>query len=162
MSTEHGRAPKAITTTAEEVAKAFADEIRGKNVNGLGFENALVLAKYANLIVITGHNVERLKLVEETIKKELPTSNIRPLILDLSSFAAVRKAAAEVLAYAEPLHVLIHNAAAVVMPFTLTLDGLELQMATDHIGPFLFTKLIAPKLLAARTMEYTPRIEHRP
>ncbi|KAJ6517264.1 hypothetical protein C8R47DRAFT_1205498 [Mycena vitilis] len=153
------------TTTADEVATAFADEIRGKNVlitgtslNGLGFENARVLAKYANLVVITGHNEERLRLVEDTIKKELPSANLRPLILDLSSLAAVRKAAAEVLAYPEPLHVLIHNAAAAVVPFTLTVDGLELQMATDHIGPFLFTKLIASKLLATRTPQYTPRV----
>ncbi|KAJ7606963.1 hypothetical protein DFH06DRAFT_1347738 [Mycena polygramma] len=144
------------TTTADEVATAFADEIPGKNVlitgtslNGLGFENARVLAKHANLVVITGHNAERLKLVEDTIKKEVPSANLRPLILDLSSLAAVRKAAAEVL---------IHNAAAAVVPFTLTVDGLELQMATDHIGPFLFTKLIASKLLATRTPQYTPRV----
>jgi short-subunit dehydrogenase involved in D-alanine esterification of teichoic acids len=31
-------------------------------VNGIGFETARVLAKHANLIIITGHNSERLKL----------------------------------------------------------------------------------------------------
>jgi NAD(P)-dependent dehydrogenase (short-subunit alcohol dehydrogenase family) len=33
-------------------------------------------------------------------------------------------------------------------------------MATDHIGPFLLTKLIAPKLLAASaaTPSYVPRV----
>ncbi|KAF7357398.1 Short-chain dehydrogenase/reductase family protein [Mycena sanguinolenta] len=58
----------------------------------------------------------------------------------------------------EPLHVLIHNAAAPIGPFQLTVDNLESQVATDHIGPFLFTKLLAPKLLAARTELYTPRV----
>jgi NAD(P)-dependent dehydrogenase (short-subunit alcohol dehydrogenase family) len=42
--------------------------------------------------------------------------------------------------------------------FKLTVDGLESQMATDHIGPFLLTKLIAPKLLATSTPSFTPRV----
>ncbi|KAJ6554928.1 hypothetical protein DFH09DRAFT_1318433 [Mycena vulgaris] len=154
-----------FTTTAEEVATAFAHEIKGKNVlltgtsiNGIGFETARAIAQHANLLIITGHNAERLKLAEEAIKKDLPSANIRPLILDLSSLAAIRKAAAEVNAYPEPLHVLIHNAAAPVGVFKLTIDNLERQMATDHIGPFLLTKLLSPKLLATRTADYTPRV----
>ncbi|KAJ6584458.1 hypothetical protein B0H19DRAFT_1368060 [Mycena capillaripes] len=154
-----------FTTTAEEVATVFADEIRGKNVlitgtslNGIGFETARVLAKDANLVIITGHNSDRLKLAEDAIKKEFPSANIRPLILDLSSLAAVRKAATEVNAYPEPLHIIIHNAAAAVSEFKLTIDNLESQVATDHIGPFLLTKLVASKILAARTQHYTPRV----
>ncbi|KAJ7661132.1 NAD-P-binding protein [Mycena rosella] len=154
-----------FTTTAEEVASTFSEQIRGKNVlitgtslNGIGFEAARVIAKYANLVVMTGYSAERLKLSEEAMKKELPSANIRPLVLDLSSLAAVRTAAAEVNAYAEPIHILINNAAAAGGPFELSVDGLELQMATDHVGPFLLTKLIAPKLLAAATATFTPRV----
>ncbi|KAJ7207003.1 hypothetical protein B0H12DRAFT_440247 [Mycena haematopus] len=153
------------TTTADEVSTAFAQEIKGKNVlitgtslNGIGFEAARAIAKHANLVIITGYNDERLKLSENAIKKDLPAANIRRLTLDLSSLAGVRKAAAEVNTYSEPIHVLIHNAAAAVGPFKLTVDGLESQIATDHIGPFLFTKLLAAKLLAARTSSYTPRV----
>ncbi|KAJ7854640.1 hypothetical protein B0H13DRAFT_2080935 [Mycena leptocephala] len=154
-----------FNTTAEEVAAAFSEEIRGKNVlitgtsmNGIGFETARVMAKYANLVIITGYNAVRLKLSEEAIKKENPEANIRPLILDLGSLAAVRTTAVEVNSYAEPLHVLINNAAAAVRSSKLTEDGLEAQMATDHFGPFLFTKLLMPKLLAAATPSYTPRV----
>jgi hypothetical protein len=50
-------------------------------------------------------SVSRLRLSEEAIKKDVPRANIRPLILDLSSLAAVRRAAAEVNAYSEPIHV---------------------------------------------------------
>ncbi|KAJ7626596.1 NAD-P-binding protein [Mycena polygramma] len=154
-----------VTTTAEEVAKVFANEIRGKNIlitgtsiNGIGFETARVMAKYANLVVITGHNSQRLKLAEDAIKSEFPSSNIRPLNLDLSSLAAVRKAAAEVNAYPEPLHIVIHNAAATIGRFKLTSENLENQAATNHFGPFLLTKLIAPKILASCTEQYTPRV----
>jgi len=153
-------------TTADEVATAFANEIRGKNVlitgtsiNGIGFEAARVLAKYANLVIITGYNAERSKLSEDAIKKEIPSANIRRLTLDLSSIDAVRKAAAEVNAYPEPIHVLINNAAASLSPtFKLSVDKLENQFATNHVGPFLFTNLIIPKVLAARTAAYTPRV----
>ncbi|KAJ7152343.1 hypothetical protein C8R46DRAFT_1302590 [Mycena filopes] len=166
-----------FATTAEEVATAFADEIRGKNVlvtgtslNGIGFETARVIAKHANLVVITGYNDERrdsslftahtagLKLSEAAIKNAVPHANIRRLVLNLSSLASVRKAAQEFNASPEPLHVLINNAAAPFVDFTLTEDGLETQFAVDHVGPFLFTKLLAPKLLAARTPTYTPRV----
>ncbi|KAJ7746630.1 hypothetical protein B0H16DRAFT_1889037 [Mycena metata] len=141
-------------TTAEEVATAFSHEIKGKNVlitgtsmNGIGFEAARVIAKHANLVIITGYNSQRLKLSEEAIKK------------NLASLAAVRTAAAEVNAYAEPLHVLVNNAAAIAQPtFKLTADGIELQMATARVGPFLFTNLLVPKLLASATEQYTPRV----
>ncbi|KAJ7159670.1 hypothetical protein C8R46DRAFT_1224247 [Mycena filopes] len=163
-----------FATTAEEVATAFADEIRGKNVlvtgtslNGIGFETARVVAKHANLVVITGYNDERrdsfLSLLsgphcQAAIKKEIPHAIIRRLVLNLSSLASVRKAAEESNTSPEPLHVLINNAAAPFVDFTLTEDGLETQFAVDHVGPFLFTKLLAPKLLAARTATYTPRV----
>jgi len=148
------------------VATVFANEIRGKNVlitgtsiNGIGFETARVISKYADLVIITGYSAERLKLSEEAIKKDVPSANIRTLALDLSSLDAVRKAAAEVNAYPEPIHVLINNAAAAILPtFKLTVDKLENQFATNHVGPFLFTNLIVPKILAARTPSYTPRV----
>ncbi|KAK7052451.1 NAD(P)-binding protein [Favolaschia claudopus] len=154
-----------ITTTGDEVAAAFAQEIKGKNVlitgtsiNGLGFEVAKTLAKYANLVIITGHNNERLKLSEEALKKDVSGANIRPLLLNLSSFDAVRKAAAEVNAYSEQIDILINNAASSLCSFKLSADGYEHQIATDHLGPFLFTALILPKILAAKSATSTPRV----
>ncbi|KAJ7148494.1 NAD-P-binding protein [Mycena crocata] len=159
-----------FNTTAEEVAATFADEIKGKNVlitgtslNGIGFESARVIAKYANAVIITGYNEERLKLSEDVLKKEIPSANIRRLILDLSSLAGVRKAAAEVNADGQPIHachllILINNAAAPFVAFKLTVDNLENQIATDHVGPFLFTKLITPSILASASAQYTPRV----
>ncbi|KAK7053621.1 short-chain dehydrogenase/reductase family protein [Favolaschia claudopus] len=154
-----------FNTTAEEVVSALASEIKGKNVlvtgtsiNGIGFETARTLAKYANLVIITGHNQERLELSKEAIKKDYPSANIHCLTIDLLSFASIRKAAAEVNALPEPLHVLINNAASVPEHFSVTEDGIESQYATNHIGPFLFTKLVTPKILAAATSTYTPRV----
>ncbi|KAJ7898065.1 hypothetical protein B0H13DRAFT_2032381 [Mycena leptocephala] len=127
-------------------------------MNGIGFETARAIAKHANIVIITGYNEERLKLSEDSIKKDVPTANIRRLTLDLASLAGVRKAAAEVNTYSEPIHALIHNAAAAIGPFKLTVEGLESQMGTDHVGPFLLTKLLIPKLLASATAGFTPRV----
>ncbi|KAJ7666684.1 short-chain dehydrogenase [Mycena polygramma] len=152
-----------FNTTAEEVATELSEEIKGKNVLITGtstqspdhhhdfLSKATAPAKPKNL-------GDLLKLTEDAIKKDIPSANIRRLTLDLASLAGVRKAAAEVNTYAEPIHVLIHNAAASIGPFKLTVDGLESQVATDHVGPFLFTKLLAPKLLASTTSSYTPRV----
>ncbi|KAJ7644819.1 NAD-P-binding protein [Roridomyces roridus] len=152
-------------TTAKEVADTFSSEIAGKNVlitgtsiGGIGFEDARVIAPYANLVIITGYNAERLQLAENAIKKEVPQANIRQLILDVSSLSDVRRAAAEVNAYPEPLHILINNAAATPAKYSVTEDGLERQMATNHVGPFLFTNLILPKIIASLTETLTPRV----
>ncbi|KAJ7842831.1 hypothetical protein B0H14DRAFT_2586085 [Mycena olivaceomarginata] len=157
-----------FTTTAEKVATVFSQEIKGKNVlitgtllNGIGFETACGIARHANLVIITGYNDERstiasvgglhqylsvefrLQLSEDAIKADVPNTNIHRLLLDLSSLASV----------------LIHNAAAAIGPLKLTVDGLESQMATGHVGPFLFMKILKPKLLAAETgSSYTPRV----
>ncbi|KAJ6630163.1 hypothetical protein B0H10DRAFT_2208279 [Mycena sp. CBHHK59/15] len=103
--------------------------ITGTSLNRIGFETVRVIAKYANLVIITGYNLERLKLSEDTIKQDIPSANA-----------------------------LIHNAAASLGKFKLTEDNLKKQVATDHISPFLLTKLLAPKLLATSTASYTPRI----
>ncbi|KAJ7342460.1 hypothetical protein DFH08DRAFT_239688 [Mycena albidolilacea] len=154
-----------FASTADDVATAFAAEIRGKNVlvtgtslNGIGYETALAIAKHASLVTITGYNADRLKLTAEAIKKAVPAANIRRMILDLSSLAAIRQATDDFNADPRPIHVLIHNAAAAIGPFKLTVDGLENQFGTDHVGPFLLTKLLAPKLIAATTPSYTPRV----
>jgi hypothetical protein len=49
--------------------------------------------------------VYRLKLSEDAAKREVLKANIRRLALDLPSLAAVRKAATEINAYPEALHV---------------------------------------------------------
>jgi len=78
--------------------------------------------------------------------------NCRALKLDLSSQKAVREAAAELLSWSDvpTIDILVNNAAVMHIPErTLSEDGIEIQLATNHIGHFLFTCLIMPKLLKA-------------
>ncbi|KAG2175311.1 hypothetical protein INT44_007799 [Umbelopsis vinacea] len=146
-------------TEAEEVAAYFGNEIKGKTVlitgctfGGLGFEAARVVSKnHAGLVILAGRKQESLDDAIEKIKAETPSANLRSLLIDLASLESVKHAAAEVNAYSEPIDVLINNAAIMASPYYTTKDGLEAQIGTNHIGPFLFTNLILPKVLASKT-----------
>jgi NAD(P)-dependent dehydrogenase (short-subunit alcohol dehydrogenase family) len=76
----------------------------------------------------------------------------RALKLDLSSQKAVREGAAELLSWKDvpTINILVNNAAVMNIPErTLCEDGIEVQFATNHVGHFLFTCLVMPKLLKA-------------
>jgi NAD(P)-dependent dehydrogenase (short-subunit alcohol dehydrogenase family) len=61
--------------------------------------------------------------------------------LDVSDLGSVRAFAAE---WTGPLDVLVNNAGVMDVPATRTADGLDLQTATNHTGPFLLTTLLLP------------------
>ena len=44
---------------------------------------------------------------------------------------------------------LVNNAGVMAPPYARTDDGFELQMATNHFGPFLLTGLLLPQLVAS-------------
>ncbi|KAI8576451.1 hypothetical protein K450DRAFT_256820 [Umbelopsis ramanniana AG] len=148
-----------FATEADEVATYFEQEIKGKTVlitgctlGGLGFEAARVIAKHhAGLIIVAGRKQESLDDAIEKIKAETPSANLRSLVIDLASLESVRHAAAEVNAYTEAIDVLINNAGIMASPYYTTKDGLEGQFGVNYVGPFLFTNLILPKLLASKT-----------
>ncbi|KAI9734372.1 MAG: hypothetical protein M1834_002478 [Cirrosporium novae-zelandiae] len=144
-------------TTAEEVSKLFADEIRGKTIlitgvtkGGLGAEAALALSlSHPKLLILAGRSLDKLLAVEKEINSISPNVVTRRLLLDLSSLEKVRKAAAEVDTYAEPIDRLINNAGIMAAPYSTTEDGIESQFGTNYVGPFLFTNLIMGRILAA-------------
>jgi NAD(P)-dependent dehydrogenase (short-subunit alcohol dehydrogenase family) len=67
------------------------------------------------------------------------------LALDLSDLASVRACAAEVLAKVSPLHVLINNAGLAGLRGA-TKQGFEVAFGTNHLGHFLLTQLLLPRL----------------
>ena len=86
--------------------------------------------------------IDRINAINSAVKT-------RFIDLDLSSQASVREAAARINASVEKIDVLINNAAIMACPFSKTVDGIESQFGTNHIGHFLLTNLIMPKILAA-------------
>jgi NAD(P)-dependent dehydrogenase (short-subunit alcohol dehydrogenase family) len=104
-------------------------------------------------VIVAGRKQEQLDETIQKIKEETPSANIRSLVVDLASLKSVRHAAAEVNAYPEDIDVFNNNRIS-GCPYRTTEDGFEAQFGTNHIGPFLFTNLILPKILASKA----PRI----
>merc|ERR1719491_1401491 len=68
------------------------------------------------------------------------------MTLNLSSLKSVSEFVTEFLAKNLQLDLLINNAGIMMCPFTLSEDGIELQMATNHVGHFSLTTKLLPKL----------------
>src|SRR6266581_9193977 len=66
--------------------------------------------------------------------------------LDLSSMASVRTAARELNRTADHIDALLNIASAFTSRYQKTADGLELMLATNHLGPFLLTNLLRDRL----------------
>jgi retinol dehydrogenase 12 len=77
--------------------------------------------------------------------------------LDLADLGSVRGCADEVLAKGEPLHVLINNAGLAGLRGQ-TAQGFEIAFGTNHLGHFLLTTLLLPRLRESATAEAPARI----
>ena len=71
------------------------------------------------------------------------------LVLDLASLASVRRAAEEARARFPRIDVLVNNAGTFSRRHSESVDGIELSMATNYLGPFLFTRLLLPSMAPA-------------
>jgi len=120
--------------------------ITGPTLGGLGHHTALELARKGARVVLAGRNPVKVEETVAAIKEEVPGAALEALHLDLASLASVRKAAAAA-TQVGPVDVLINNAGVMGTPYSRTADGLELQMATNHFGPFLLTGLLLPQLV---------------
>ncbi|KAI0842702.1 NAD(P)-binding protein [Hypoxylon sp. FL0890] len=156
--------PYGATTTADELVKDFAAEIKGKIIlttgvspNSLGatFVESVAKADPA-LLILAGRKPEKTQQTADAVTAANPNVKVRVLQLDLGSLAAVREAAETLNSWADVPHmdVLVNNAGIMAVDFALTPDGFESQFGTNHLGHFLFTNLVMDKILAAKA----PRI----
>ncbi len=103
-------------------------------------------------LILAGRSPAKVQECIDALKAEYPNVDYRALKLDLSSQKAVRAAAAELLAWSDidEINIIVNGAGVMCIPErTLTEDGIELHLATNHIGHFLFSCLIMPKLIKA-------------
>jgi NAD(P)-dependent dehydrogenase (short-subunit alcohol dehydrogenase family) len=122
--------------------------VTGTTVGGLGFETAVELARRGARVVLAGRDPARLEDSERAIRTQVPDAALDRVQVDVSDLGSVRRAAAQ-LAGAGPIDALVNNAGVMGTAYTRTGDGLELQMATNHFGPFLLTGLLLPQLVAS-------------
>lgn len=118
--------------------------ITGANT-GIGYTTAKSLAQRGAHVVITCRTMEKAAPVVDDLKKLSGNDQIEALAMDLGSLKDVRRAALEFRERKLPLHVLINNAG-LAGTGGLTSDGLELVVGVNHVGPYLFTRLLEPVL----------------
>lgn len=103
-------------------------------------------------LILASRTPSKIQESIDALKADYPDVDYRPLILDLSKQKAVRAAAAEFLSWTDvpTLDIIVNSAGVMNIPErTLSEDGIEMHFATNHIGHFLFTCLVMPKLIAA-------------
>ncbi|XP_066963656.1 retinol dehydrogenase 13-like isoform X1 [Macrobrachium rosenbergii] len=110
---------------------------------GIGKETALDLAKRGARVILACRNVEKAQHVADEIIKESGNSDVVVREVDTSDLSSVRHFANEILKTETHLDILVNNAG-IFAPYhrTLTTDGLELTMATNHYGHFLLTNIL--------------------
>ncbi|WP_067531261.1 oxidoreductase [Nocardia crassostreae] len=116
---------------------------------GLGLETARMLAQRGARVVLACRNIQKAAAAAEFIRQTAPEAELPIVPLDLASLAAVRTAADKVRAEYDRIDLLINNAGTINQRRTVTEDGFESTIATNHLGPFAFTGLLLDLLLAA-------------
>ncbi|HYV48403.1 MAG TPA: SDR family oxidoreductase [Myxococcaceae bacterium] len=106
-----------------------------------------LVARGASVTAATRSEAKTRPLLDE-LRRQHPGADVLWLPLDLSDLASVAQAAEVFLQSGRPLHVLINNAG-VAGGKGLTRDGFELTVGTNHLGPFLLTERLLPRLREA-------------
>lgn len=114
--------------------------------SGIGQETAVGLAKLGAQVIITGRNRQRGQAAVAEIQQASGNQNVDLLIADMTSQASIRQLADEVIACYPRLDVLVNNVGMVVPTRQLTVDGLELNFAVNHLSIWLLTSLLRPLL----------------
>ncbi|OTA59101.1 NAD(P)-binding protein [Hypoxylon sp. EC38] len=137
----------------------FADQVKGRTFlltgptpGGIGAETVISLAAESPAqLILVGRSQAKAQPTIDAIKKVNDSVKIKFVEADLASLKSVRKAAQTILddPEIEKIDVVINNAGVMATPFQLTEDNLELQLQANHLGHFVLTNKIMPKILAA-------------
>ncbi|MHB0770076.1 SDR family oxidoreductase [Bradyrhizobium sp. 5.13L] len=114
---------------------------------GLGYEDALALARAGGEVIIAGRNASKGADAVARIRSRQPKANVRFELLDLADLHSVRAFGSRLRAERDSLDLLINNAAVMTPPMRqVTADGFELQFGTNHLGHFALTAELLPLL----------------
>jgi NAD(P)-dependent dehydrogenase (short-subunit alcohol dehydrogenase family) len=129
--------PFGFRSTAQEVVEGIdlsgTRAIVTGGASGIGIETARALARAGAEVTLAVRNVDAGRVVAEEIAATTQNADVRVAYLDLADLESVAELAS---AWDEPLHLLVNNAGVMALPETRTAAGIEMQLATNHLGHF--------------------------
>jgi NAD(P)-dependent dehydrogenase (short-subunit alcohol dehydrogenase family) len=118
--------------------------VTGANA-GLGLVTARELARRGAEVRMVCRNRERGEDARASVARAAGHMRVRLDLVDVSELSQVRAFAARL--DVPRIDVLVNNAGVLLDTFDRTAEGLERTLATNLVGPFLLTMLLAPRLL---------------
>ncbi len=129
--------------------------------SGLGLQTAIVLARRGAHVLMTCRDPKRGQAALERLRFDADGADATLVHLDLADLTSVHKAAAEIRSRTgDRLDVLINNAGVMATPLRRTVDGFELQIATNHLGHAALTWLLAPALIPGARVVTVSSLAH--
>lgn len=122
--------------------------ITGAN-SGIGYETTKALAQKGAFILMVCRNEEKAEKARQEIIKETGNTGLEVVLCDFSIQAEIHQAAKKINESYDKIDVLINNHGFLASEQEETVDGLEMTFAVNHIGYFLFTKLLLDNIKAA-------------
>ena len=120
--------------------------VTGANA-GIGRATATELARRGARVLMACRDGGRGAEARAALMAEVPGARTELLVADLSSGAGVRLLAEQTLQHTDRLDVLVNNAGVFTRQYTPTAEGLETQLAVNHLAPFLLTNLLRDLLV---------------
>jgi retinol dehydrogenase-12 len=127
--------------------------------NGIGRETALALAAQGHKLFLLCRNEQLGRTLCARINQLAAAPAPVLLVADLGNTKQVRSAAERFLARNEPLHILINNAGVVnTQRIIVDVEGTEQEQmfAVNHLGHFLLTNLLLPRLIETGSEQAAP------
>lgn len=115
--------------------------------SGLGKEAAKIFAEKGATVIMPVRNTEKATSVREDIRKINPEAKIEIRSLDLTSLHSIKLFCYEINKAYDRLDILINNTGIMYCPYSKTQDGFEMQMGTNHFGPYALTVQLMPLLM---------------
>ncbi|MCD6400483.1 MAG: SDR family oxidoreductase [Anaerolineales bacterium] len=110
--------------------------------SGIGKQTALEIAKRGYQTVIVGRNSEKCQLTVKEIIDITHNNALDFFVADLSSQQDIRKLVNDFKERYDHLDILINNAGGFFLKRELSIDGIEMTFALNHLGYFLLTLLL--------------------
>lgn len=114
--------------------------------SGIGRWIALGLARAGCRVVLIARDRAGGEAVQSWILEAAPQAAVELVLADLSSMAATRAAASEIVARHPRLALLVNNAGVFRTRRERTQEGHELVLAVNHLAPFVLMRALGPAL----------------